>query len=522
MTQLFDSVTMKVSDLIPHPRNYRTHPEDQVRHLMQSIKDHGFYRNVVVANDNTILAGHGVVEAASQMGMTEISVVKLDIDPFSTQALKVLTGDNYISSTAMDDDRMLSEILKEIRDDASIGSGEENLIGTGFDDMQLANFLMVTRHKNEIADFDAAAEWAGAGAPEFDCGPQEQHVTVRFMGEEAREKFLEHLGLEDRHVSRKGSKVTFWWPPRERGSYDGVRVEPTEEEEAPEKKEPTERKSKRGKQRNETLDEVLAVMKERNEKSKGEGLRTTRPFLFVKVPRTASESMSGQFASELLDYVRIGKAKVAREFYEATDRTDLDHLCLCHNHLPPSWLIHEGILPTKRWRELLTFAFVRNPWDRAVSLWRLQTSKGQWEGDGSFIGYLRHLVSKRKKLINFEYGSPHYAISSPQMLWMMPDFDFIGQYERLDSDFTNICEQFGIPNYTLRRHTSLHGGNKKKVNHVEMYEGPEGEEADRIVRDLYAVDIETLGYDGPGTRSRHDDLRGVVRDALIGRSGAAS
>ena len=57
-----------IVDLKPHPRNYRGHPEGQVAHLEQSLRDHGIYRNVVVANDNTILAGHGVIVAAQKLG----------------------------------------------------------------------------------------------------------------------------------------------------------------------------------------------------------------------------------------------------------------------------------------------------------------------------------------------------------------------------------------------------------------------------------------------------------------------
>ncbi len=34
-----------VEGLKPHPRNYRTHPEDQLAHLVASIEEHGFYRN---------------------------------------------------------------------------------------------------------------------------------------------------------------------------------------------------------------------------------------------------------------------------------------------------------------------------------------------------------------------------------------------------------------------------------------------------------------------------------------------
>ena len=36
-----------VADLRPHPRNYRTHPIDQVEHLVASLDKHGMYRSVV-------------------------------------------------------------------------------------------------------------------------------------------------------------------------------------------------------------------------------------------------------------------------------------------------------------------------------------------------------------------------------------------------------------------------------------------------------------------------------------------
>ena len=50
--------------LKPHPDNYHAHPDDQVEELAASLRQHGFYRTVVVARDLTILAGHGIVEAA--------------------------------------------------------------------------------------------------------------------------------------------------------------------------------------------------------------------------------------------------------------------------------------------------------------------------------------------------------------------------------------------------------------------------------------------------------------------------
>ena len=47
----FTVETAAIADLTEHPRNYRRHPEDQVIHIEQSIREHGLYRNVVVARD---------------------------------------------------------------------------------------------------------------------------------------------------------------------------------------------------------------------------------------------------------------------------------------------------------------------------------------------------------------------------------------------------------------------------------------------------------------------------------------
>lgn len=126
---------VSISDLKPHPQNYREHPEDQVDQLVESIEQHGFYRNVVVARDLTILAGHGVVQACTKMGRKTIPVVRLDVDPDSVAAKKVLAGDNYLSSFDDDDPALLVELLKVIREE------EGDLEGTGFDDRMLAELV---------------------------------------------------------------------------------------------------------------------------------------------------------------------------------------------------------------------------------------------------------------------------------------------------------------------------------------------------------------------------------------------
>lgn len=110
-------------DVQPHPQNYREHPDDQLEHIVASIRAHGVYRPVVLARDNTILAGHGVVQALQQLNAETVPVIRLDIDADSDEAIRVLVGDNEVSHLGVRDDRLLTDLLKGV-----------DLMGTGFDD----------------------------------------------------------------------------------------------------------------------------------------------------------------------------------------------------------------------------------------------------------------------------------------------------------------------------------------------------------------------------------------------------
>lgn len=128
---------VRVSKLKPHPKNYRKHPPEQLRHIMASLKQHGFYRNVVVAKDWTILAGHGVVLAAKKLKLDTVPVVRLDVSSRSAKALKLLAGDNEMWRGAEDDEQALARLLKQVM------ASDEGLLGTGFDDGQLEALLAV-------------------------------------------------------------------------------------------------------------------------------------------------------------------------------------------------------------------------------------------------------------------------------------------------------------------------------------------------------------------------------------------
>lgn len=212
---------VEVARLKPHPRNYKQHPPEQLQHIVKSIEEHGFYRNVVVARDYTILAGHGVVLAVQSMGLfgpQRVPIIRLDVDAEEPRALKILTGDNELGKFAETDDRALTELLRDVMT-------IDDLLGTGFDQQRLAALTYVTRHENEIKSVDEAAEWLGM--PEFEATEAQPKIIVNFETDDDRAAFM--LALEAEFgpvVARKTAKTwSFWWPARVRRDVSSLRFD---------------------------------------------------------------------------------------------------------------------------------------------------------------------------------------------------------------------------------------------------------------------------------------------------------
>lgn len=198
-----------IDSIKSHPRNYRVHPDDEIDHLMESIRSNGIYRNIVIASDDVILAGHGVVQAAHRLGIEYVPAYRVDYDSDDPRAIKLLVSDNEISHLAMTDDRALAELLRELKDT------DIDLLGTGYDDMMLANLVLVTRPASEIADLNAAAQWVGM--PEYDLEGEDSRleIIVRFVNEEDRQEFCRRLGLNASAIPTVGTGRSIWWPKRE-------------------------------------------------------------------------------------------------------------------------------------------------------------------------------------------------------------------------------------------------------------------------------------------------------------------
>ena len=52
------------------------HPEEQVEHIANSIREFGWQQPLVVDKDNVLVIGHGRLLAAKKLGLEQVPVVR--------------------------------------------------------------------------------------------------------------------------------------------------------------------------------------------------------------------------------------------------------------------------------------------------------------------------------------------------------------------------------------------------------------------------------------------------------------
>ncbi len=123
-----------VDGLVPYARNSRTHSEEQLEQLAESITEWGFTMPVLVDEAGGIIAGHGRVMAARRLGMAEVPVIVAS-GWTDAQRRAYVIADNKLALNAGWDMDMLAAELRDL-------GGEGFDLGlTGFDGEELLNML---------------------------------------------------------------------------------------------------------------------------------------------------------------------------------------------------------------------------------------------------------------------------------------------------------------------------------------------------------------------------------------------
>jgi DNA modification methylase len=125
---------LKIADLKPYSKNARTHSPAQVTQIAKSITAFGFTNPILIDGKNGLIAGHGRLLAASQLGMAEVPTIAL-VGLSEAEKRALIIADNKLAMNAGWDDDMLR---LELADLTALGADLDLL---GFTDAELANLM---------------------------------------------------------------------------------------------------------------------------------------------------------------------------------------------------------------------------------------------------------------------------------------------------------------------------------------------------------------------------------------------
>lgn len=194
-----------------------------------------------------------------------------------------------------------------------------------------------------------------------------------------------------------------------------------------------------------------------------------KKFIFIHIPKNAGSSIVNSLGGKLVDW--DNQNKIYKQHASISQLKNLYSINI---------------------DQYFKFAFVRNPWDRAVSGFHWLTGVDQPSFQkckkSSFLDFL--LVRNGfEKLIGTKDQSTRevHFISQHEMIYIdgSNQMDFVGKFENLQKDFDTICSKIGIEKLKLPE------SNKSKHKHYTEYYTDETKD---LVYQKYQKDIELFNY----------------------------
>jgi DNA modification methylase len=103
-----------IAGLQPYEKNARTHSTAQVEQLSRSIKEYGFTNPLLIDDQSRIIAGHGRLQAALALRMTEVPCIIL-AGLTDAQRRALILADNKIALNSGWDVKLLTEELADLK-----------------------------------------------------------------------------------------------------------------------------------------------------------------------------------------------------------------------------------------------------------------------------------------------------------------------------------------------------------------------------------------------------------------------
>ena len=187
--------------------------------------------------------------------------------------------------------------------------------------------------------------------------------------------------------------------------------------------------------------------------------------VFVHVPRTA-----GIYIQEALGLKILRYPHRARRLFKQEGRVTF-------GHMDYRKLVRKGVVGKEFNRRAFKFAFVRNPFDRAVSHYHYARRRHPdiLDPGVGFLDWTRTLE---------DYG----RVFCPQYFFLEGiQLDKVGRFESLDDDLLEVAEELGVE-------VDDDIGPRNTTRHRPFQTYYDGESEERV-REFYRGDFERFGYD---------------------------
>ena len=125
---------VRIEDLKPYANNARTHSKAQVAKIAKSIKEFGFINPVIIDGELNVIAGHGRILAAKELGYEELPCLFVE-DLTEAQKRAYILADNKLALDAgWDEDILRQELI-------ALDEMDFNLDFTGFSEIEIEELL---------------------------------------------------------------------------------------------------------------------------------------------------------------------------------------------------------------------------------------------------------------------------------------------------------------------------------------------------------------------------------------------
>lgn len=156
MAKIAKMQEVAVSRLVPYANNAKIHGPEQIKKLKESIEEFGFLTPCLIDKDYNLIAGHGRVMAAQELGLEKVPCVFIE-NLTETQRRAYILADNRLGELGEWDMDIVAQELQDLESD-------------GFD-IDLTGFIS----DDEILDLDPVDD-SGIGA-EIDEFVRQDSIT---------------------------------------------------------------------------------------------------------------------------------------------------------------------------------------------------------------------------------------------------------------------------------------------------------------------------------------------------------